>query len=237
MTDEEARAIQESAKAVQQVARTTEKALELAEKAGPFLQRTFGPLLENAVGVVTARLKFYRLTQFYELKDKTEKRLAELGVNNPRLVPPRLGLPLLEAATLEDREELHDLWARLLATAMDPAVPQIKRSFVSIVEELEPNDVKMLSILHSATFDDAAPTGALFRTSQGFLNYQISALAEHVDMTEEECELSLWSLERLGCLYAQFQLSSRSNDSYPPPERVHLRITSLGMALVEACIK
>ena len=175
MTDEEARANQERAKAVQQVARTTEKALELAKKAGPFLQCTFGPLLENAVGVVTDRLKFYRLTQFYELKDKTEKRLAELGVNNPRLVPPRLGLPLLEAATLEDREELHDLWARLLATAMDPTVPQIKRSFVGIVEELEPNDVKTLSILHAATFDDGVATGALFRTGQGFLNYQIGA--------------------------------------------------------------
>ncbi len=61
MTDEEAKAIRDSAKAAQEVAKATRKALELTEKAGPFLERTFGPIVENAAGLLSDRLMYYRL--------------------------------------------------------------------------------------------------------------------------------------------------------------------------------
>ena len=38
-----------------EVAKAKLKALELAEKAGQFLERAFGPLVENAVGIVSDR--------------------------------------------------------------------------------------------------------------------------------------------------------------------------------------
>ncbi len=162
--EEEAKAVQESARAVQEVAKTTGRALEIAKKAGPFLKRVFGPLVENAVGIASDRLGYYRLTQFYLLLDKTKKLLADRGIGAPRPVPPKLAVPLLEAATIEDDEDLHDLWARLLANAMDPNAPEIRRSFIGILKEFEPNDAKLLAYVYHATCQDDAPVGPLAET-------------------------------------------------------------------------
>lgn len=56
-----------------------------------------------------------------------------------------IALPLFEAAADENREELQDLWARLLAAAMDPARSgQVRREFIEAVKQPEPIDALVL---------------------------------------------------------------------------------------------
>jgi len=38
----------------------------------------------------------------------------------PQVVPPKVLFPLLEGASFEDNEDLHTMWAALLANAADP---------------------------------------------------------------------------------------------------------------------
>ena len=236
--EEESKTAQETARAVQEVAKTTGTALEIAKKAGPFLKRVFGPLVENAVGIASDRLGYYRLTQFYLLLDKTEKLLADRGVDAPKSVPPKLAVPLLEAATIEDDEGLHDLWARLLANAMDPNAPEIKRSFIGILKEFEASDAKLLSYVYQATRQMDAPVGPPHRLGDGSLVFRMSEMSEVVDLPKDQCELSLFNLDRLGCviLGVSRPLDDPGNTYHAMREGV-IHLTALGKALVEACMK
>ncbi len=120
MSDEEAKAVQEVSKAIQDVARTAQ---QIMRQTGPFVGRVFGPVVENAVGILSDRLAYYRLERFFGLVNKTKDLLERHGVTAPRSVPVPVALPLIEAATIEEDERLHDRWAALLATAMNPARP------------------------------------------------------------------------------------------------------------------
>ena len=75
---------------------------------------------------------------------KTEERLRRKGVKHFRFVPPKLGLPLLQNATMEDDDDLHSLWSALLAAAMDPAADEVHRKYVSILADLTGPDAAVL---------------------------------------------------------------------------------------------
>jgi hypothetical protein len=60
----------------------------------------------------------------------------------------KLALPIFEAAADEDNQELQDLWARLLAAAMDPKRRDlVRQSFIPIVKQMEAFDVAVLKII------------------------------------------------------------------------------------------
>jgi hypothetical protein len=56
-------------------------------------------------------------------------------------VSPSIAIPLIEAAIDEDRDELKDVWARLLAAALDPARQGlVRQSMIETVKKLDPVD-------------------------------------------------------------------------------------------------
>src|SRR6202012_2456565 len=56
-------------------------------------------------------------------------------------------LPLLEQATMEYEDELHTIWANLLATAMDPVEEQVQRKYVTTLAEMTGEDAVVLKTL------------------------------------------------------------------------------------------
>ncbi len=87
-----------------------------------------------------------------KLKAKTEEILKQRGVEQPEDPPPSVIVPLLTNAQEEDRDELVDLWARLLAAAMDPSRKRhYRREFVDIVRKMEPLDAAILPLLNDNT--------------------------------------------------------------------------------------
>ncbi len=82
------------------------------------------------------------------LKEKTAKLFKERRMENPVEPSPSIIIPLLAQAQEETREELLDLWARLLAAAMDPTRSfDYRREYVDIVRKLEPKDTSILALL------------------------------------------------------------------------------------------
>lgn len=74
--------------------------------------------------------------------------LADAGIN-PEPIPPRLFLPALEAATIEDNEGLQERWAALLANAADPSKGNpILPAFVEILKELTPEGANFIRNVH-----------------------------------------------------------------------------------------
>jgi hypothetical protein len=79
----------------------------------------------------------------------TERKLQKKGIKITRVVPPKIALPLLEHATMEHEDELHELWENLLASALDPSEEKIKRTYVSVLGELSANDAHALKRLYA----------------------------------------------------------------------------------------
>jgi hypothetical protein len=80
---------------------------------------------------------------------RTSARLLALGVQDRRMVAPKVGLPLLEAATMEYDDRLHILWANLLASALNPASAPVERWLVSILADLTGDDARALESLYA----------------------------------------------------------------------------------------
>jgi hypothetical protein len=227
----------EVAKAVQKGSEAALKAMELAEKAGPFLSRVFGPPVENAIGLVADRLAFYRLAQFYRLRDKVKKLLGQRGIVETRLVPPRFAIALLEAATVEDDDTLHDWFARLLANAMDPAFTETLRpAFVSILKDFSPIDAKLF--LYLAKRPSTQDFGFYAYIAGRREPFVLEAVAREIGVTVSDAEISLLNLVRLQCVsfvHAVDGTIQYATATTGPSDITQPVVTPLGRALLWAC--
>ena len=129
----------EQAKAVQEVAKTTSKVVEVAEKAGRFFGKIIAQPIEDTIGVYWGDpIRAKRYERQIDLAIRVEEKLNKAGTLNYRKVDIGVVVPLLEAATLEAREPLKDMWANLLASAADPSSALIEKEHVRTLDMLSP---------------------------------------------------------------------------------------------------
>jgi hypothetical protein len=148
---EDTDAFKEGAKAIQEVAKAAGQAIDAGRGAGGWLDRIFGNGIEHVVArrwsdrefakrVEAAILDWERLEL---LLHKVETRLRENGIKHTRVPAPKIMLPLLEHATMEYEDDLHTMYANLLASALDPE-SEIEKKFVSVLTELSGSDARAL---------------------------------------------------------------------------------------------
>ena len=161
--------ITEIAKATQEVAKTARSGIEAASGFGSFLSRVLGEPLETAVGMVTDKLKFMRLERRTRLADRYNETMAQRGLKSEyQPVPLKIALPAIEQATVEEDNELQDLWANLLASAHDPTLNNIVRSgFVDILKQLEVVDVHVLNYVYTDILTRNLPNVEEWQTKHG----------------------------------------------------------------------
>ena len=102
---------EEIAKAIQESAKIGQKGLEIADKAGTFLARVFKEPIDEIAGIVTDRLRFIRWKRTVQMADEVNKILEEKKITDTRAVPPKIALPILEEASLEEDQNLQFLWS------------------------------------------------------------------------------------------------------------------------------
>lgn len=224
--------VTESAKAVQETAKATATAIVALQATGAFFNRVFGDLVEDGVGIVADRVRFMRQNQAIKLAQKTEEFLRKSGVEETAAVQPKVGVPLIEYASLEDNEELHTIWAKLLANAMDPnTAHQVNRIHISLLKELEPLDARIL-------FDIAQEKQSKFpKVEMGDVHFEKAKIVAGLGIEDKVAELSLLNLMRLGCITPGIvkpgvKFGGHSATSYKGTEFVHL--SELGRSLVIA---
>ncbi len=180
------------AEATGEVAKTGGKVVDLTVGAGRFFDRVMGDIVEDGVGLVRDRLRFYRQERSEILAFEMEKRLLERGIGNPRAVPPKVALPLIEAASIEDEPTLSKLWVELLASAMDPSKPRVEKKFVSILQELSGEDARVLADVYKE-WKDIEPRETPFMDSG--IEY-----GDGVGGMHENNQVSIVTLYRLGLI-------------------------------------
>jgi len=140
-------ATKEVAKATQEVAKAAQDGIRATERLGAFAAGLVQEPAETIIGILTDRLKFTRWRRQVRLLEQAEKILRSRNLQG-RLLPvsPKLALPILENATLEEDDALQDLWVRLLVAATDPAVqPRVRIAFVDVIKQLESIDARVLN--------------------------------------------------------------------------------------------
>lgn len=139
--------IGKASEATKEVAKLGSKALDTANSIGTFVYRVIGEPIEIVAGTfLTDPLKELRERRLLALKEKTEAILNDRNVTETKAVPPKIAVKALEEASLEEDENIHSMWARLLAEAMDNEGAQIDSKFVEAIKSLTPAGAELLDL-------------------------------------------------------------------------------------------
>ena len=135
----------EIARAIQESAKLGEKGLEIADKAGSFLTRIFKEPIDEITGMITDKLRFIRWKRMVQMADEVNIILKEKNITDTRAIPPKIALPILEEATLEEDPKLQYLWNHLLANAMNPMFnDEVRYGFIEMIKGITGIDAKLL---------------------------------------------------------------------------------------------
>jgi abortive infection alpha-like protein len=175
VTDEQAKLGQEIVKALRD--------------SGSYVADILGDLPRDLLGLLIGdRVKARRIEKAVIVWEKTKERLRDWNV--PETEPPsrKFAIPILEAAVDEDNEDLQDLLARLLATAMDPARrDEMRQAFVETVKQMDPMDALVLEAIRKNGGEQWLPSG-------------VQAVAASLSCSHDEVIVSFQHLAKLECI-------------------------------------
>lgn len=212
--------------AVREVARTTGKAIDAGRELGGFVARYIGGPIGQASGIVEDKLKYLRWERQVRYIRKAEEFLAQQGLQAPtRPVPMKIAIPIFEAASMEEDDDLQDMWARLLVNAADAdGGAEVTRGLVTVLRDFGRLEAQLLQVIHDAP-PDKYPNGVI---PTGALPGRYLELEGETGLPQEAVQVALWHLMRLGCIDSGGTWASITGIE-------HITITPLGRALVRAC--
>jgi Abortive infection alpha len=203
------------AKAVEKLASFGQTVVEEGGQLTRFIGRILGTAPEDAVGIILGDPLHHiraRIALWYD--QNIDEILKRRNVKKTEPVSPSVAIPLLRAAYDESRPELQQLWAELIAAAMDPKrSDQMRLSFITTVKQFDPLDALVLRELYNRS-------GSLSPNSRDFL-------ATHLKRAGDEIEISAQNLELLRCI----NIGSRTGTGAV----ANFHITTYGRGLIGAC--
>jgi len=197
---------EEIAKATQEVAKATSNAFDKAEKAGTFIAKYIDAPLTEITGIWNDKLKYRRWENQLNLWTKANKKLQDLGLESPRKeLPLKLGLPLIEAASLEDDNQLQELWANLLVNSS--TVFSLERSYISVLEQLSAVEAEILLKIYDSISDSIKDDDFRFIINPEDIFIDLSSS----NISKLDFNLALSNLIRLDCIGHVIHLSGEKD--------------------------
>jgi hypothetical protein len=148
----------DSAHAIEESAKAAGKAIDAAVQTGKYVGEVLGDLPHDLVGIMGDWVKHRRARRWAELSAETEKILRKRGVDNREDVSPSVAIPLIAAAINEDRDELKQRGAKLLAAAMDPTRVQLVRpAIIELLKSMDPLDAVVLEAMVTPAVRQGGP--------------------------------------------------------------------------------
>jgi|GEM_PF-1416648 len=196
-------------------------------------------------------IKLWQMTNAVSIGQKAVEILKKRGITSKeqiRNVTTKFGILYLEGASVEDQPELRELWAKLLANAVDLSFPaeKISNAFFDVIKGLDPLDATVLdylnknSLYHIKTMGDRAPLLSGIQGQNFAKKYDGFAIRRELSLTLEDYNVSVHNLLRLQCIYEitkPWEMNSRSFEvtQYSPDEEL-IALTPFGIRFLEACI-
>jgi len=208
------------------------------EAAKQLLEKLVGPAAEETGLFLQDKVRIYRLRNQLTVLGKTQDMLNSAGID-PRSVPLRILVPLLDGAALEDDDNLATKWAALLANAATQGSNvNLIPSFSNILSQLQPRDAAILDILHKEEWYHA-------KKPENIVLFAFrSTIQEPLNLSDTEYELSVDNIVRLGlCVIDNKLLPPEAQKSLEQlkivdPDLIRRDIliaTRLGFEFLKAC--
>ena len=230
--------IEEISKAVQKASNLGVKALETGEKVGGFFAQVFKEPITEVSGMLTDRLKFVRFKRLVELQSQVNEILSNRLISDTRSVAPKLALPLLEEASLEEDADLQKLWSNLLANAMDPSfLGDLRTGFVEMIKGLTALDAGILEFFYKLLKREDHLTPL-----EGVIHYSLKKeqIMQALNITEADYQVSAFNLMRIQCIAPAvlkttgISFGDEATTIYKGIDAVTL--TPLGVKFAQACM-
>lgn len=123
--------------AIEESAKAASKALDLVKASSQQIADVYGILIGDPLHAARHR-------RLDAITRRTQEILRERDAKTTEL-PEQIAIPLLEAAQQESRTEMQEIWARLLANAMDTdRAADVRPEFVAALQKLQPLDALLL---------------------------------------------------------------------------------------------
>jgi hypothetical protein len=196
---------------------------KLLEPTNDLIKRIGGPVADEIGEYLAAAVRPYTVVRQVKAVAKAQRMLNDSGLST-HPVPPRLLLPILEGASIEDEEDLHTKWSALLANAASSG--KVHPSYIEILKQLTPDDARLLDKLHDLT------QGKNYRR----LDYVLR------ELDEDQHSISFQNLVRLGLIQITYEVDGMkvSVSQGGPPfvsgsmDENHW-LTDFAAGLIEAC--
>ncbi|MBS9777318.1 MAG: DUF4393 domain-containing protein [Gammaproteobacteria bacterium] len=237
MSDE----ITETAKAVQEVAKATTKSLETSEKIGGFLAKVLGEPIEMAAGILGDKLKFMRWERQIRFMDRVNEVNCKRGIEGKEVpVPPKLVIPIIENASLEEDDLLQDLWVNLISSAQgEESSHEVRTAFIDIIKQLESIDVLILDSIFRG-YIKLVDRENIYTESPRNVIFSKETIMSTLKINEQIYEDSIDNLMRVRCLRSEVKIINGISMGGEKPTvdmgYDSLCLTTLGVKFVMACI-
>lgn len=199
---------------------------------------------EEMGGMLADRVRFWRVKHAVRLREKLDEFLLQRGVTNRRCLPLKLTIAILDGATMEDDEELHTEWAKLLANAVDPSFTgDVRVAYADILRSLNAIDARLLHEIYNVA-------SQVRDTEIHRAQVNLIEIANRIEASKAMTELSRECLLRQRCItlapkmFQPGQYISHGGDDpmwvTPPPQQIGVLdhvvvLTQLGAEFVRAC--
>jgi len=229
---------EEIAKAIQETAKLGEKGLEIADKAGSFFAKVFREPIDEVSGMITDKMRFIRWKRMVQMSDEVNKILEDKKVHTTRAVPPKIALPLIEEASLEEDPNLQHLWNHLLANAMNPEFNgEIRYGFLEMIKEITGIEAVLLN-----NFYEILNKEGKLRPLSSIYDYLLKKeqIMQFLQISTDDYAIAANNLMRMQLIAPAIMKGGASMGSEPLTIYKGIdavTLTPLGVKFVEACIK
>lgn len=208
------------------------KGMNMAEGMGKFLAPLIQGSLEQTMGMVEDKLRYTRWERQMRLKKCVNQKLQELGITeieNP--LPLKFAVPLVEGATLEENDDLQDLWANLLINSVANKKVEMKRAYMDILERISPLEAAIIEKVYTFSFEENRHKSLATDCLPDYVYiYERKEKQDNkiFDLENKDVELALMNLSSIGCISPTKSIGGGEFFAV-------INMTLLGYKLHEAC--
>ena len=222
--------ISEIGKAGQETAKTLSQGIDAVSEMGQFISRYVSGSLEQAAGIFEDHFRYIRWERQQRLMIRAEEFRNQRGLSLPnKSIPLKNAVPFFLNATLEENNDLQDMWARLLINGTNKSTGiNIERSFIEILAQISFLEASILQAIYELPFVKTSQTGVVTEKLPEYALVAENKPANKYEDPTHEVKLALANLARLGCI----KIPTTWNGGEIFSE---INSTILGKELVAAC--
>ncbi len=230
--------IEEGSKAIAEASKLGTKFLDSSDKLGGFLSNVFGPSIDNVIGLIGDKLEYMRWERQVRLVDKVNELSEKRGLKTFRPIPPKFAIPMIENASLEEDDDLQDIWCNLITNSLDSNFAlEIRYAYIEIIKTLTSLDTKILKFV----YDEVLKKSDSSATEISKISLGVESIKRCLSVSEGELFVSLNNLMRVQCLrnpsLENSLFASEGAFVFKTESEMQVALNPLGIAFIRTCME